>query len=110
MKDNHEEFMLFYEMNKDKFPGAFREMLDRVAEISEFQFGTCIKCSKRMVPQLRKLMMKQYPIFKEAKHPLLTEFMEMVNDNEPYVLLTLMRNVLRQQDDEIDLDEQYPDL
>ncbi len=97
MDDNFSDFRLFYELNKDKFPADFRGTVEEFAEMATFYYEVYLPCAERMIPQLKRLLFKQYPDLKGAMHPSQLKYIEEIVETTPFSLVYGMKRLLKEQ-------------
>lgn len=110
MDQDFSEFRLFYELNKDKFPEDFRGTVEEFAEWATFYYEVYEPCAERMIPQLKRLLLKQYPDLKGAMHPSQVKYIGEIVETTPFSLVFGMKRLLKEQRDLKDARDKYPKI
>ena len=104
------DFQAWYHLNKGYFPPELDKVLVNSYDSFYFLFNVYRKVMDKMAPALRKLMVKQYPVFKTEKRPLVVEFIDSIATTTGYSLLFRLKTLVEDQKNGVSIPEKYPQL
>jgi hypothetical protein len=112
MSDNDKftDSEIWFEKNKDFFPHGFRENLEMNTDTLSFYARTYENTMEELCPQLRNLMMRQFPVLKTDTRPLVLQAISKLIENSGCFILFKLYSLMQDQKNGIDLRKKYPNF
>ncbi len=109
MSDNDKfiDSEIWFENNKDFFPPEFLESMEMAMDTLSFYFHTYENTMKELRPQLRDLMIKQFPVLKTDTRPVVLQAINDVIENSGRFILFKLYNLMLDQKNGINLHKKY---
>lgn len=108
--DEFSDNEIWFRNNSDFFPPELRKNMELVMDMAMFHNRVFKKVMEELGPKLRKLMLKQYPLFQTETRPLVVNAIDDIANSIGNTLLFSLYGLVQDQKNGVDLREKYPDF
>jgi len=108
--DKFTDSEIWFENNKHFFPPGFKENMEMDMDTLSFYVQTYENTMEELRPQLRNLMMRQFPVLKTDTRQLALQAISELIENSGRFILFKLYSLMQDQKNGIDLRKKYPDF